>query len=222
MRCLNEKNVGQLIRMMKDNHNDIERNLNRVVSKIPNSESYWNAPRAQLKCMVEMYGPATFFITFSPAEYDWPDLQSYLKRHNNDLISEGISITSLSTMDPVLTSAFIHQKFHSLFDFILKSQCLGKVIHFFYRREYQGRGTPHFHCKFWIENAPVIGKSSDEAVMNFITGHITCRLPSKSENIELHELVNNYQNHKCGKYCKKAIKSKKGNIFYKVCRFVFP
>ena len=58
--------------------------------------------------------------------------------------------------------------------------------------------------------------------MNFITGHITCRLPSKSENIELHELVNNYQNHKCGKYCKKAIKSKKGNRFYRVCRFGFP
>ena len=124
-------------------------------------------------------------------------------------------------MDPVLTSTFIHQKFQSIHEFIIKSACLGEVEHWFYRIEYQSRGTPHFHCMYWIKDAPIIGKSSDEAVMNFISKHITCELPSKSENIELHNLVNKYQTHGCRRYCLKSIKSKKGK-FSKACRFGFP
>ena len=57
--------------------------------------------------------------------------------------------------------------------------------------------------------------------MKFISEHITCELPSKSENLELHNLVNKFQNHGCGNYCLRAIKSKKGK-FCKACRFGFP
>ena len=222
VKFLGQKNVGQLLQMMKEDNNDIERNLNRVVSKIPNSPSYWNAPRSQLKCLAETHGPATFFITFSPAEYDWPDLHTYLLKHNKDLATpEGICINSLSTMDPVLTSAFIHQKFNSLHNFIIQSSCLGIVAHWFYRIEYQSRGTPHFHCLFWIKDAPIVGQSSDENVMNFISEHITCELPSKSTDLELYNLVNKYQKHTCGNYCLRSRKSKKGK-FCKACRFSFP
>ena len=124
-------------------------------------------------------------------------------------------------MDPVLTSGFIHQKFQSIQKFILESACLGIVEHWFYRIEYQSRGTPHFHCLYWVKDAPVVGQSSDEEVMKFISDHITCEFPSKSENLEIHDLVSKFQNHRCGKYCLRAIKSKTGN-FFKACRFGFP
>ena len=218
VKCLDGKNVGQLKKMLQNDAKEIERNLNRVVSKIPNSPSYWNAPRSMLKCLSETHGPATFFITFSPAEYDWPPLHEYLNRHNKDL---GISDPRvLLTMDPVLTTTYIHQKFNSLHSFILESSCLGQVEHFFYRIEYQSRGTPHFHCMYWIKNAPIIGQSSDEAVMEFINEHITCKFPSKSENLELHDLVNNYLNHRCGNYCLRTISTTTG--YKKACRFGFP
>ena len=161
VKCLKGKTVGQLLQMLKEGNLNIEKNLNRVISKIPNSSSYWNGPRSQLKCLCEAKGPATFFITFSPAEYDWLDLLTYLIRHNPDLAGdENIPDASLSTMDPMLTSAFIHQRFQALHKFILDSNILGKVTHWFYRIEYQSRGAPHFHCLFWIEGAPIIGKSS--------------------------------------------------------------
>ena len=217
-----EKNVEQLKKMLKNYAEDIERNLNRVVSKIPDSPSYWNAPRSMLKCLSETHGQATFFITFSPAEYDWPDLHKYLKRHNTDLETEGIPVHSYLTMDPVLTSTYIHQKFQSLHAFILESWCLGKVEHWFYRVEYQSRGSPHFHCMYWIKDAPIIGQSSDEVVMKFINEHISCKFPSKSENSDLHDLVNNYLNHRCGKYCIRTIKSKTGTFSKSSCRFGFP
>ena len=222
VKCLNGKNVEQLKQMLQNDAPAIERNLNRVVSKIPNSPSYWNGPRSMLKCMSETYGPATFFITFSPAEYDWPDLHAYLMRHNKDVeMTEGMSVLSLLTMDPVLTSIYIHQKFQALLNFILKSCCLGTVEHWFYRVEYQSRGSPHFHCMFWIKDAPIIGQSSDVDVMKFINEHITCHFPSKSENSELHDLVNKYLNHGCGLYCKRTLKSRTGK-FKKSCRFSFP
>ena len=218
VKFLDGKNVEQLKNMLQNDDPSIERNLSRAVSKIPNSPSYWNAPRSMIKCMSETHGPATFFITFSPAEYDWPELLDYLKRHNTDL---EVPDRSYLTMDPVLTSTYIHQKFQSLHAFILESCCLGKVEHWFYRIEYQSRGTPHFHCMYWIKDAPIIGKSSDEDVMKFINEHITCNYPSQSENSELHELVKNYLDHKCGKYCSRLIKSKTGK-FITACRFGFP
>ena len=108
-----------------------------------------------------------------------------------------VPVSSLLTMDPVLTSTYIHNKFKSLHKFILESCCLGEFEHWFYRIEYQSRGTPHFHCLYWIKDAPIIGKSSDEVVIKFISEHITCKFPSVSENSELHEIVNKYLNHQC-------------------------
>ena len=61
---LGAKNVGQLLRMMKEGDNNIERNLNRVTSKLPHSPSYWNTPRSHLRCLSETFGPATFLSLF--------------------------------------------------------------------------------------------------------------------------------------------------------------
>ena len=218
VKFLDGKNVGQLKKMLQNDDKTIERNLSRAVTKIPNSPSYWNAPRSMLKCLSQTHGPATFFITFSPAEYAWPECLKYLKDHNKDL---KVADPSYMIMDPVLTSTFIHQRFQSLHKFILESCCLGTVEHWFYRVEYQSRGTPHFHCMYWIKDAPIIGSSPDETVMNFIAEHITCRFPSLSEDAQLHNLVKDYLTHDCGNYCRRQIKSKKGG-FKTCCRFGFP
>jgi len=48
-------------------------------------------------------------------------------------------------------------------DFITsKDDPIGKVTHYYYRREYQGRGLQHFHFLTWIQNAQIIGMKSDE------------------------------------------------------------
>ena len=218
VKFLEGKNVEELKKMLQNDDKNIERNLNKATKKIPNSPSYWNAPRSMLKCMSETHGPATFFITFSPAEYQDTDLHNYLAKHNTDLSLEP---RFLVTKDPVLTSTYIHQKFQSLHAFILESCCLGNVEHWFYRIEYQSRGTPHFHCMYWIKDAPIIGKSSDDIVMKFINEHITCEIPSETENSELYQLVDKHLRHTCLPYCKRKLKSRAGGIIT-ACRFGFP
>ena len=99
---------------------------------------------------------------------------------------------------------------------------LGIVKSYWVRDEYQGRGTRHFYCFFWIEGAPVLGKSSDEEVAQFVNIVITCRIPDKNKEPTLHKHVLNYQSHKCGNYCRRVVKSKSNGKFNTICRFSYP
>ena len=75
---------------------------------------------------------------------------------------------------------------------------------------------------FWIEGAPVLGKSLDEEVAQFVNSVITCRIPDKNKEPTLHKYVINYQSHKCSNYCKRVIKSKLNGKFNTACRFSYP
>lgn len=92
---------------------------------------------------------------------------------------------------------------------------IGRVTDMFYRIEFQVRGSPHIHALFWVEDAPKLGKDSDEAVCDFINRYISCELPNKETDPELFEIVSSVQIHskRHTKSCKKGKKE---------CRFNFP
>ena len=102
------------------------------------------------------------------------------------------------------------QKF--LQNFLLSSAApLGKIADWFYRVEYQQRGSPRIHMLIWLENAPTFGEDSDCDVVSFIDTIITCEKPT--ENPDLLALVNR-QVHRHSHTCRKKSKS--------VCRFNYP
>ncbi|KAL5505298.1 hypothetical protein EMCRGX_G006706 [Ephydatia muelleri] len=101
-----------------------------------------------------------------------------------------------------------------------KRSVLGVVLHFFWKKEYQARGAPHYHVLLWIQDAPVIGKSDPKDVLAWIQERITCKIPDAALNPELHALVTKYQMRKCTNYCKRRQKLKSG--FITKCRFSFP
>ena len=92
---------------------------------------------------------------------------------------------------------------------------IGKVKDYFYRVEFQQRGSPHTHCLFWIEEAPKLNADSDDKVAEFVDKYVSCALPSKQDDEELMEIVGSVQQHskRHSKSCKK-----KGTK----CRFNFP
>ena len=57
-------------------------------------------------------------------------------------------------------------------------------------------------------------------VLQWIQERITCRIPDKTTNPGLHQLVTKYQYHKCNNYCRR--KKKVGGTFITRCRFGFP
>ena len=85
---------------------------------------------------------------------------------------------------------------------------IGEVVDFFYRVEFQQRGSPHIHGLFWIKNAPEYGKDSDDDIATFVD--VSCQAGSD----ELTDVVNLHR-HRHSKTCKK-----KGS--QNVCRFNFP
>ena len=122
--------------------------------------------------------------------------------------------------DPASTARFIDNAFHVMLDFICSpDNLIGKVTHYFWRRECQSRGLQHFHLLIWIEDAPIIDKSSMEDVAAIIMKYVTCRLPSPHVSPELYRRVIAHQMHKCNSYCVRNKKTK--NSLCKVCRFSF-
>ena len=57
-------------------------------------------------------------------------------------------------------------------------------------------------------------------MLSWIQERITCNIPNKQSDSELHSLVTRYQLHKCSRYCKRRRKC--GNTFIIRCRFGFP
>ena len=57
---------------------------------------------------------------------------------------------------------------------------LGKISDWFYRVEYQQRGSPHIHMLIWLENAPVFGEDDDSDVTSFIDQIMSCQQTMKN------------------------------------------
>ena len=130
-------------------------------------------------------------------------------------------IGKLCSEDPISVSRKFSLKFHAFFKIvILEGQVLGDVTHYFFKKEYQARGAPHYHAVVWIDGAPIIGKSPQEDVLKWINSRICCHIPEEKTNPELNRLVTRYQIHKCSRYCKRT--KKYGATYITKCKFGFP
>ena len=52
-------------------NNELEGNLTTIFGRLRNTNQYWLNPRSDIELMITWYGPVTFFLTLSPAEYNW-------------------------------------------------------------------------------------------------------------------------------------------------------
>ena len=88
---------------------------------------------------------------------------------------------------------------------------IGEIVDFFYRVEFQQRGSPHIHALFWMKDAPKYEQATDDSIVQFVDKYITCKNDLQSD--EMKELIN-LQTHRHAKTCKKGKQ--------KICRFNFP
>jgi len=91
------------------------------------------------------------------------------------------------------------------------------VKHFFYRVEYQHRGSPQVHMLLWLENAPVFDPAKPEtfsACVTLINKYITCMVDNSSPAHQyLHKNTHNHTH-----TCYRTDKDKQ----MKKCRFNIP
>ncbi|XP_071944760.1 uncharacterized protein [Antedon mediterranea] len=193
----------------------------KFLKQIRGTCPYWQSTQKDVLAMVRQLGKPTWFASFSSADMRWPEVMKTLlletgdKRNINEL--EWADKCTLLKSNPVTVARMFDKRFHNFLRKVILSDAhpIGKVIDYFFRVEYQARGSPHIHMILWVENAPQLGIDENEKVTEFIDKYVSCKIPSLDEDKELHEIVSGVQTH-----CKRHSKSckKKGTT----CRFNFP
>ena len=193
----------------------------RFLQPIRGTPSYWQGAQKDLFAMLRQLGIPTWFCSFSAAEFRWNDIINViLKQQKDSRQAENLDWTEKSKVlksNPVTVARMFDHRFHIFLRQVILSSAnpIGCVSDYFYRVEFQQRGSPHMHCLFWVKNAPKLSDDGCDAVCAFIDQYVTCKLPSKSDDSELNEIVSSVQQHSKNhsKSCKK-----KGTM----CRFNFP
>ena len=190
----------------------------RVLRTLRGSPPYWEAAKRDVFAMIRQLGIPTWFCSFSAAETKWVPLLKSLARlvQGRELSTDEVNCLSwqekclLIKSDPVTCARYFDRRVQIFIKHVLKhnSQPIGGILDFFYRVEFQQRGSPHIHMVIWVKGAPVHGLSSDSEIAAFVDKFVTCR---KDENIPV--LVN-YQSHRHATTCRKHGQA--------ICRFNFP
>ena len=191
----------------------------RVFRNLRGSPPYFERCKKDLFAMIRQLGKPTWFCSFSAAETRWTHLLKILgrvvdKKNYSDSTIQNMTWQEKSELiksDPVTCARNFEHMVQLFFRDFLKSPLkpIGEIVDFFYRVEFQKRGSPHIHCLFWIKNAPQYGKDSNEDICKFVDKYVSC----EADVSELGDLVN-LQRHRHSKTCKKN--------GHKICRFNFP
>uniref|UniRef100_UPI00358EA4AB uncharacterized protein n=1 Tax=Myxine glutinosa TaxID=7769 RepID=UPI00358EA4AB len=191
----------------------------KFLKPVRGTPAYWNSAEKDLLAMVRQLGNATWFCSFSAGDMRWPEIVvSIRKQEGHSGRSDCMDWPdkcALLRKNPVTVARMFDYRFRLFLKEVIMSPAnpIGKIKDYFYRVEFQQRGSPHIHCLLWVEDAPKLDEASDEDVVSFIDQYVTCEVPSSHE--ELHDIVNSVQKHsvKHTKSCRK-----KGTK----CRFNFP
>ena len=174
------------------------------------SPLYFEKAKKDIFALIRQLGPATLFCSFSSAETQWIHLLRILGKAVDDKDYSDNELENLNweekcrliQSDPVTCTCHFDYQFNQFLKHFLISSAapLGKIADWFYRVEYQQRGSPHIHLLIWLEDAPVYGCDEDDDVTSFIDKIITCERPSGQA---LGILVNRQIHRHCQTCCKK-------------------
>jgi hypothetical protein len=190
----------------------------KVLRTLRGSPPYWERAKKDIFAMIRQLGIPTWFCSFSSAEIKWLPLLHCLGilTDKKDYSQTGLLNMPWATKcrlirsDPVTCSRYFDHKVQRFLSNVLfsKAQPIGNIKDYFYRVEFQQRGSPHIHMLVWVNDAPSISTHTDEEVAKFIDSYITCK-----KNVEIADLVN-YQTHRHAHTCRKNGRG--------ICRFGFP
>ncbi|KAL7304776.1 hypothetical protein TKK_0003004 [Trichogramma kaykai] len=222
--------------------NDSSKLTNIMVhcARIKSTKSYWSRRYRELTNMVDQIGKPTIFFTLSAADYHWPDLFRLLAPSTDysDLQSE--QKRNLMHDNPLIVGYFFKERVELFMSKVLIP--VFRVKDYWYRFEWQNRGSPHVHGLLYLQDEPefIVNDLSEDHIhkiqeyfdmlclaINPKSANPTCsNHPSQQrfsdisaaeyEN-DLGELINAFQRHtKCGTHC-----YRRGNANTH-CRFKFP
>jgi hypothetical protein len=201
---LDENSVETLIR------ND---NAFKLLQNVRASPPFWQEKKKEVMSMIRQLGIPTLFMTLSAAESQWPELIKILYKilNKQDITLEQANElpwnekAKLIQSDPITCSRYFDNRIRTLIYKVLMKENGpfkdNKIIDYYYRIEFQHRGSPHVHCIFWLDNAPkYIRGESNKLVIDFINKHInTDKEQSEFSKYQIHKHTSTCYNCKSNK-----------------------
>merc|ERR1711911_365103 len=186
------------------------------------SPAYWQKVKGELFAMVRQLGMPTWFLTFTACETWWPELIRSLQRDLDGKILSEEEVYNMSWEkkvelirgNAVLCARHFNHRFEAFLKTVLKEKLHyeANLDDYFFRIEFQQRGSPHVHMIMWKHDAPKYGIQSNEEISEYIDKYVKCSISSDDkENVPFHLRC---QIHKHTECCKKKGRKK--------CRFRFP
>ena len=193
----------------------------RIFKTIRNSPQYWENQKKEVFAMIRQLGLPTLFMSLSANDLHWTELiialgklidnKDYTEALKNNTLSWGTR-SRLVQSDPVTCVRHFDHRVSQFIQTILKSpqSPLGSLEDYFYRVEFQQRGSPHIHMLAWITGSPKYGENDNEEVIGYINQVASCSSDVPHEwNVFL-----DFQRHKHSRSCRKG-----GSP---ICRFGIP
>lgn len=143
---------------------------NRVLhyaSSLRGTRQYWFKQRSRLIAMVDTLGIPTVFFTHSAADHQWPELARLLTPDDPNSSS---SRTKAVIENPAVSDWFFSCRIQKY----IETYYVGimNVADYWFRFEWQHRGSPHVHGVAWIQGAPdaeqVLASPDNNAKQHFI------------------------------------------------------
>jgi ATP-dependent DNA helicase PIF1 len=159
------------------------RKIVRQGSSIHGTRPFWNQKRHELMAIARSLPSQSLFTTFSAADHQWHDLQRHMPQYDEYLAAtsdhERARIVRNNIQNQPHIAAYY---FHRRVQLFLKHVLLKKFPSddYWYRYEWQGRGSSHTHGFLWVNIAPIADMSSAEsrvAFVNFWKNYITAFNP---------------------------------------------
>src|SRR5271154_5268824 len=197
--------------------NGIVEDVHLYIKNLRGSGAYWRTALSELIAQIRCLGPPTYFVTFSCNDVNWLDMRKAL------LIADGrpdedprnldmIATQRLIEDYPVIVSRHFMVRVNALMKLIRNDDDIfgGRLTDFWWRVEFQNRGSPHLHMVVWIDSH--LSFDTEEGILQ-LEKVCTCELPT--DDLELYDLVKKCQIHRHSHTCTK-------NYTATNCRFSFP
>ena len=118
-------------------------------SSLRGTSQFWFKQRSRLISMVDTLGMPTVFFTHSAADGQWPELARLICPDKKD---SSTSRSKAVSDNPAIADWFFYHRISKFVD-TFYTDVMG-AVDFWYRFEWQHRGSPHVHGIAWFADAP--------------------------------------------------------------------
>uniref|UniRef100_A0A0K0FEZ1 ATP-dependent DNA helicase n=1 Tax=Strongyloides venezuelensis TaxID=75913 RepID=A0A0K0FEZ1_STRVS len=230
IRMVGNMQIGEKMTVEESLATSREGKLMRIFRKLKTSDSYWHDITNKLNIIETYIGSPTWFLTLNPSEHQWEELKNAYKLLHVDK-NIPFNLKKSIEDDPYVLNIIFEKRLNIIMEHLKSNESvLGKVIFYYYKIEYQQRGTPHVHMLLWTDEGMILDYTDKNGVEKFIDKYITTSLYTSLEDTTFTEKILNEQKHKCRlHYCKrrKLIRGEKANsknieCYTTTCRFGYP